>query len=398
MTAVMHPPHNASILLLAIFAMNAFAESAPLSREEAKTQLELIKSEIVEKLKKDRSAELESKQIDLAGKSLRWEERVFGESPAGGRSLWISMHGGGGAPPAVNDQQWRNQVGLYEPAEGIYVAPRGPTDNWNLWHEPHVDPMFDRLIEDYVAIRGVDPNRVYLMGYSAGGDGVWQLGPRMADRFAAAAMMAGHPNDASLLPLRNLPFAIFVGANDAAYKRNEVVAEKAAELDRLEVENPGCYVHMTRIYPNTGHWMNRRDAEALPWMAKYSRNPWPKKVAWIQDDVTHPDFYWLAIPAATAKAKQKIEAEVNGQTIRIKGDVPEGLSVRLSDEILDLDQTLNIIINEREVFSGRMVRDADVIRESLNRHFDVPRAATAIWRWRKNDAAASQQSGVPKED
>ena len=47
----------------------------------------------------------------------------------------------------------------------------------------------------------VDPNKVYLMGYSAGGDGVYQLAPRMADRFAAAAMMAGHPNETSPLGL-----------------------------------------------------------------------------------------------------------------------------------------------------------------------------------------------------
>jgi poly(3-hydroxybutyrate) depolymerase len=46
--------------------------------------------------------------------------------------------------------------------------------------------------------RGVNPDKVYLLGYPAGGDGVWQLAPRMADRFAAAAMMAGHPNGASL--------------------------------------------------------------------------------------------------------------------------------------------------------------------------------------------------------
>ena len=97
------------------------------------------------------------------------------------------MESGGGAPPALNDQQWSYQVNLYELPEGICVAPRAPTDTWNLWHEGHIDPIFQRLIESYVACRGVNPDKVYLMGYSAGGDGVWQLAPRMADRFAAAA-------------------------------------------------------------------------------------------------------------------------------------------------------------------------------------------------------------------
>ncbi|WP_423839239.1 hypothetical protein [Undibacterium luofuense] len=46
--------------------------------------------------------------------------------------------------------------------------------------------MFARLIDDFVAVRGVHPAKVYLLGYSAGGDGVWQLAPRMPDRFAAS--------------------------------------------------------------------------------------------------------------------------------------------------------------------------------------------------------------------
>jgi hypothetical protein len=43
------------------------------------------------------------------------------------------MHGGGGAPAEVNDRQWQNQIGLYEPDEGIYVAPAGP--------DRHVEPL-----------------------------------------------------------------------------------------------------------------------------------------------------------------------------------------------------------------------------------------------------------------
>jgi len=90
--------------------------------------------------------------------------KIFGEKPKNGRSLFISMHGGGSAPPkAVNDQQWENQKGLYRPAEGVYLAPRAPTNTWNLWHESHIDRMFDRLIEDLIVFEEVDPNRVYVM-------------------------------------------------------------------------------------------------------------------------------------------------------------------------------------------------------------------------------------------
>ena len=72
------------------------------------------------------------------------------------------------------------------------------------------------------------------MGYSAGGDGVYQLAPRMADRFAAAAMMAGHPNETSPAGLRNIGFAIHMGALDVAYNRNEIARRWGVMLDSLQ--------------------------------------------------------------------------------------------------------------------------------------------------------------------
>jgi pimeloyl-ACP methyl ester carboxylesterase len=348
-----------------------------LDRAQALAAVNTLWSERQTQLRQERASEMQDKVIRLGDKSMRWEERVYGEVPVGGRSLWISMHGGGGAPKAVNDQQWRNQVMLYQPAEGIYVAPRAPTDNWNLWHEAHMDSLFGRLVEDYVVLQGVNPDRVYILGYSAGGDGVWQLAPRMADRWAAAAMMAGHPNDASLLGLRNLPFALFVGGADAAYNRNKVVAEKASQLAELQKSDPGGYEHLARIYPGLPHWMNRKDAEAIPWMAKHTRNPWPKKVVWMQSGITHTRFYWLAVPPTEAKPKRKIMAEVEGQTIRLTGDVPPGMTLRLSDLLLNLDQPVRVLVGDRQAFNGKVPRHAEAIRESLQQRADPRSAATA---------------------
>lgn len=350
----------------------------PLSRREAKTAIDLIAAARTREVAASAKSAMDTKAITIGDRTLRWESRSFGNAPFGKRSLWISMHGGGNAPPAVNDQQWRNQITLYQPAEGIYLAPRAPTDTWNLWHEPQIDPLFQQLIDAQVAINGVDPDRVYLMGYSAGGDGVWQLAPRMADRFAAAAMMAGHPNEAGVASLRNLPFAIFMGGADSAYDRNRIAAERGAELERLHAADPGGYVSMTRIYPGLPHWMNRKDAEALPWMAQFTRNPWPNRIVWVQDDVTHDRFYWLRIPnAAAAKAGDRIEAVVKGQTITLTGSVPAGTVVRLSDRLLNLDQRVRIVVNGREVFDGRVQRTAAAIVQSLQDRLDPSSAATA---------------------
>jgi dienelactone hydrolase len=355
------------------------ALAAALTRAEAALVTEVFAKELLARLAIERKAEMDAKVITMGDKKMPWLEKSFGSAPAGGASLWISMHGGGGAPKEVNDEQWQNQIQLYQPSEGIYLAPRAPTDNWNLWHEDHIDPMFQRLIENFVALRGVNPNKVYLMGYSAGGDGVWQLAPRMADRFAAAAMMAGHPNEASLLGLRNLPFAIFMGGADSAYKRNTIAAERTAQLGELEKADPGAYVHLSRIYPGVGHWMNLRDAESLPWMAKFQRNPWPKKIVWLQDDVTHERFYWLKIPdKAAAMAEEKILASIEGQTVTLDGSLPAKMELRLADALLDLDQPVKVVVNGKEVSNNVVARTAGTIWRTLQERADAQASGSAL--------------------
>ncbi len=309
--------------------------------------------------------------------ALRFIEKTVGDAPTGGRSLWISLHGGGNAPTELNDSQWRKNIDLYEPAEGIVVSPRAPSDTWNLWHQGHVDPLFDLLIETMVASRGVNPNRVYLLGYSAGGDGVYQLAPRMADRFAAASMMAGHPNEAEPLGLRNLPFAIFVGAEDDAYGRNAIAAEWGRKLDALHAEDASGYTHRTTIYPGLGHWMDGRDKEALPWMAGFVRNPWPERVVWYQDDVTHERFYWLKIDDADARGGATIRAVAKGRTITIGTTDVTRITLRLRDGLVDLDEPVRVVVNGETLFEGKVPRTRTVIEATLAERFDAPAAATA---------------------
>ena len=353
-------------------------EEKALTKEEAERAIAFSYETMLSEQRENRAAELKAKSFTMGDKTMRWLEKTFGEAPADGRSLWISMHGGGEAPEQVNTQQWQNQIRLYQPEEGIYIAPRAPTDKWNMWHQEHIDPMFAHLIESMVALRGVNPDKVYLMGYSAGGDGVWQIAPRMADRYAAAAMMAGHPNEAQLFGLRNLPFAIFMGENDAAVNRNKVAAQKSAEIAELHKADPEGYVHLSRIYPGLGHWMNLKDAEGVPWMAKFTRNPWPQKIVWYQDDITHQRFYWLRLPEGAAMKDQKIKAEISGRSIRLTGDVPPGTQILLSDKLINLDEPIEISVNDKATFTTRPVRSIKTIRAALQERLDPSATPTAV--------------------
>lgn len=348
----------------------------PLTREQAKNARSLLWADHAKFIRETRAAEMRARVIELDGRRMKFETLSFPPGKPPGpkpRSLFLSLHGGGGAPHAVNESQWRNQVRLglaYRPREGLYVAPRAPTDAWNLWHQAHIDAFFDRLIENLIVLSNVNPNRVYLLGYSAGGDGVYQLAPRMADRWAAAAMMAGHPNDASPLGLRNVPFAIQVGALDRAFHRNEVAAGWGRKLDALHRADPGGYRHFLKIYPGKGHWMDLQDRRAIPWMEQFTRHPLPDRVVWHQDDVVHTRLYWLAVPREEARAGQDLVAERHGQEITLRGKKVRRVMVLLNDALLDLDQPVTLRAGGKTLFHGRVPRTVTTLERTLRERGD----------------------------
>jgi len=214
----------------------------------------------------------------------------------------------------------------------------------------------------------VDPNRIYLMGYSAGGDGVYQLAPRMADRFAAAAMMAGHPNETSPLGLRNLPFTIHMGENDTPYNRNKVAVEWGRKLQELQENDIDGYPHLVKIHKDKGHWMELLDTVAISWMTNFTRNPLPKKVVWKQDDVTHTRFYWLKDDKPTEGSL--IVARIDGQTIYIENATVPNFTIMLNDFLVDMDNEISIKYLSQTIFQGIVMRSSQVILRSIEEYGD----------------------------
>jgi poly(3-hydroxybutyrate) depolymerase len=367
-------------------AEQPFAE-LPLDRDAAERVVELLVARHLADERARLAPILEAKVVAHDGVEMRFWYTVYGEPPEGrGRSLFFSMHGGGGTAASVNDGQWQNQKKLYRPDEGVYLVPRAPTDTWNLWHQGHIDPLFDELILAMVACEGVDPDRVYLTGYSAGGDGTFQLAPRMADRFAAAAAMAGHPNETVPDGLRNLPFALHMGAEDAAYGRNEKAREWRDALAQLRERDPGGYEHEVVLHEGKGHWMDREDAVAIPWMAARARDLRPDRIVWVQDDVTHERFYWLH--DASPAPRRRLVAEIDDGTVTVTalGEDPsaaDALSIRLDDELANLDDPIRVVFRRgpsadpEVVFEGTVPRTIGTAARTLAERGDPRGVFTA---------------------
>ena len=342
-----------------------------LTADEAKNASALLELQWREQMKQLHKEALENEVFKRGKLQMKFKAITYGEKPSDGRSLYISMHGGGATHKRVNDQQWDNQIRLYKPEEGVYVAPRAPWNDWNMWFKPGMDEFFEMLIQAAVATMDVNPDKVYLMGYSAGGDGAWRMAPRMADRWAAASMMAGHPGEASQVSLRNTPFMIWMGENDSAYDRNKLAVKHGAIMDSLQQADNEGYIHETHIIKGKGHWMDRVDAAAVPWMAQYKRNPYPTKVVWRQEEVTRKAFYWLSVPEEECRHKAMVVAEIDKNVINISESDYSRLIIYLNDEMVDLNKPVVVNYKGKKVFKGKLPRTIANMARTLAERGDL---------------------------
>lgn len=374
---------NLLLLLVALSAQARVRKAEPALSRQA---VEQVARELRARWLADARVRMASVYRDKVAKSdsltmpLWWT--VYGEKPADGYSLYISLHGGGTCPPEVNDQQWKNQKHLYEPQHCVYVAPRAPWNLWNMWCKKGIDELYEQVIQMAVAYYGVNPDKVYLMGYSAGGDGVWRMAPRMADTWAAASMMAGHPGDVSLVNLRNMPFMIWCGALDDAYDRNKLDAYRGEQMDSLQHADPEGYVHATHIVAGKGHWMDSVDTLAVEWMDQYRRNPYPKTIVWQQEEVLRPHFYWVSAPKDELARGRQVRLQVKGNTIFIARCDYSQLTLKLNDELLNLNKKMYVSYNGRIIYSGRLKRTRSNMVRTLAERNDLSYMFPAILKVR----------------
>ena len=359
----------------------AFAKKG-LTKDQAANAIDLLFADQQKRMIVRYGLQWDNRLLKYDSYEMPFYYNIFGDEPTDGRSLFISLHGGGGVEASQNDQQYNNQKHLYDEImgriDGVYLAPRAPTNTWNLWHQDHIDDFIDIVIQMAVIKLNVNPNKIYLLGYSAGGDGVYQLAPRLADRLSAASAMAGHPNNASPLSLRNLPFTIHVGALDTLFDRNLIAMQWGEDLDDLQRNDPQrsdpnahVYIHNVQIHNALGHWMELRDAAALHWMNEFQRKPLPEEVVWKQSDRVHNSFYWLGAPKA--KNSDKIIASYSTalNEINIIENSSEIIELFLNDEMLNLDKPISIKYQGSEIYNKIFSRSILNIYQNLNRKGDT---------------------------
>ena len=236
-----------------------------------------------------------SMQADFDQNQVRFREhlspyvvREVGERPKEGWPLFIAMHGGGGAPAQVNDSQWRIMQRYYRDQPDLggykYLALRAPNNTWNGFYDDYVYPLIENLIRQFIVLGDVDPNKVFLMGYSHGGYGAFAIGPKIPYRFAAVHSSAAAPTDGqtSAQTLRNTRFTFMVGEHDSAYGRRKRCEAFAKQIEELKAKNADAYPVEFLYQPGFGHG-GLPDRDMIREMYRHNRNAVPKHLTWEQN-------------------------------------------------------------------------------------------------------------------
>jgi hypothetical protein len=170
--------------------------------------------------------------------------------------------------------------------------------------------------------------------------------------------------------LHSFDLSCKVGSLDAAYDRNSVGREYVRQLDELQMKDGrNGYLHHS-LFPNTGHWMNGLDHEAVKWMCNFRRDSRPKRVVWKQNsDVLHSVFYYLAVKRPIPNSLVVVN-HVEKNVFEVEtDDVPE-LFIYVDDEMVDFDRPVSVLFKKgremMEIFNGMLQRCRDVIEETLN--------------------------------
>jgi pimeloyl-ACP methyl ester carboxylesterase len=263
----------------------------------------------------------EQRLVRAGDKQSAFTVKQVGEKPAGGWALVIAMHGGGGAPQAVNDGQWRHMQVYYkdhpEASGYLYCALRAPTDEWNGFYTDYFYPLLEKLIRQFVVCDGVDPDRVVAIGYSHGGYGAFAVGPKLPHRFAAVHASASAPTDGETSPvgLHTLPFSFMVGGKDTAFGRRERCEKFAARLAELKQRHPGRYPSTFTLVEKNGH-TGLPDRDLLADLVTRVRTPLPRALSWEPTDTVVTDHYWLRL--RLPQKRQRLEAKLDGQRLTLQ--------------------------------------------------------------------------------
>jgi dienelactone hydrolase len=378
-------------------------------------------------------------------KALLEEARAFGAIPEGSReqvrdALWRSVRkygpkgkgkgrleivGHGYKSRYTNDEMWANVKGagkkkglvmsLHGGGEGagsadtnwglkgcMTIGPQGLLIHGDNWNRVHGEKQILTLIEIAKAQHDVDPDRVYVMGFSMGGTGSWHMAGRFPDLFAGAApchgvLMANPVSQVrtkeevvsiqyGLLPnVRNLPMYYFTGTEDKNCMPGTYLYAWDV-IEELRKADPEGYTKIKfKCHPGVAHsFPPGEPGKCLAYLGQFTRDSFPQKIVWLYAANPHPQpdekdatgryqkltFYWIRHDHPEDRMEVVGTRKGNEFDVDCLGAEYEGMQVMLNDKMIDPSKEVVVRIEGKEFYRGRPKPTFVTVVESLDSKLD----------------------------
>jgi dienelactone hydrolase len=313
-----------------------------------------------------------------------------------GKGLVMGLHGGGkGAGSADGPRgtwQIKGCMGMYP--QGLVLQ----GDNWNTVQG---EKQILSLIEIAKAQHDMDPDRVYVVGFSMGGTGSWHMAGRFPDLFAGAAPCAGvimaepksqlaDPDDVArlqygILPnVRNLAMYYFIGLEDKNCMPGTYLFAWEEMKELMEDDKTGYTRIRFKTYPGLAHaFPPGEPAKCTEFLREQKRDTFPQKIVWQfarkpfpvrkafdkTDRLINQRFYWIRHSNPTDKMELVAERKGNEFEIETSGEV-EGLWLMLNPAMIDVNEEVVVRLDGEEVYRGNPKPSLKTILESLDARLD----------------------------
>ncbi|MHC4664110.1 MAG: hypothetical protein ACYS8W_20805, partial [Planctomycetota bacterium] len=267
-----------------------------------------------------------------------------GYSPVKPMPLLVGLH------HSEQGEPWKDMCNVFlkgelETRKYLAVFPIHPGFGWaNEKAGCLIVNAIEHMIEHY----NVNVNRVYLLGYGFGANGVWYQACFRPTRYAAVASLAGCLKDDCLPNAANVPIYAVAATDDKATPPSEV--EERAK----QVKGFGGTVVVEEV-PGGPEQPSIRAAvfnaklrqRIFDFFDKNVRKQFPKKFKWkipVRGDTI---AFYLGFGD---QWKGTVEAEViSGNRIDITTKEVKGLTLLISDRLFNLEQPIEVYINEKRM-------------------------------------------------
>ncbi len=333
-------------------------------------------------------------EIETPYGTAAWDESGRGGPRSG---LILGLHGGG---EGQGDKGEAKGTWTMKGCLGVY--PQGIRLVDDTWNTVQGEAFCLTLVERAKVVDEIDPDRVYVAGFSMGGTGSMYLACRHPDLFAGAipahGVIMASPKikvkraeevgqiQYGLLPnLRNLAVYFYTGSDDDHCEPGTFLYAWNA-IQGYRKDDPEGYGEIRfQEFPGVRHTYPPGEPHAgIEWISKQRRNPLPEKLVWeyatdpfplpdAEDPIARPQkqwFYWLRSvrPAdATFVTARRAGNEID---VDVSSGAPEDFVVYLNPKMIDVEKDVVVRANGKEVYRGRPVPDLATVLESLDAKLD----------------------------